>query len=42
MTKGQRKKQKRMRKKLEAATISVFSQKRLTIVKVCIMRSIKN
>ena len=42
MTKGQRKKQKRMRKKLENATTLVFSQKRLKLVKVCVMRSIKN
>ena len=41
MTKGQRKKQKRMRKKLEQASVKVFSEKRLCFVKICVMKSIR-
>ena len=41
MTKGQRKKQKRMRKKLEQATVLVFSEKRMRLVRVCVMKGIR-
>lgn len=42
MTKGQRKKQKRMRRKLEQATMKIFSEKRMCRVKVCVMKAIKS
>lgn len=41
MTKGQRKKQKRMRIKLERATMRIFSEKRMCAVKVCVMKAIR-
>ena len=40
MTKGQRKKQKRMRIKLERAAMRVFSEKECS-VKVCVMKAIR-
>lgn len=42
MTKGQRKKQKRMRQKLEKASVLLFSKKRMKLVRVCIMKSIRS
>lgn len=41
MTKGQRKKQRRMRIRLERASVKLFSKKQMRFVKVCIMRNIK-
>ena len=41
MTKGQRKKQKRMRRKLEQASVKIFSEKRICMVKVCAMRNVR-